>query len=143
GRNRTATGTRDRLTLPRREGRQCPRVAVRRTGERGRGFCRPGTSAEREGNVVATPCVILDIGGVLELTPEPGWVQRWEERLRLPPGTVHERMRDVWQAGSVGRVSEREGEEEAGVRLGLSVAGVGARTADLWEEGLGAPTEGL
>ena len=31
-------------------------------------------------------CVILDIGGVLEITPETGCVQRWEERLVLPPG---------------------------------------------------------
>jgi HAD superfamily hydrolase (TIGR01509 family) len=92
---------------------------------------------------VATPCVILDIGGVLELTPETGWVQRWEERLRLPPGTVHERMRDVWQAGSVGRVSERQVHEEAGLRLGLSVAEVDAFMADLWEEYLGAPNEEL
>lgn len=26
-------------------------------------------------------CVILDIGGVLEITPETGWLERWEERL--------------------------------------------------------------
>ena len=51
-------------------------------------------------------CVILDIGGVLEITPETGCVQRWEERLELPLGTVHERLRDVWQAGSVGSISE-------------------------------------
>jgi uncharacterized protein YmfQ (DUF2313 family) len=57
---------------------------------------------------VTATCVILDIGGVLENTPETGWVQRWERRLGLPPGTVQERTRDVWRAGSVGTISERE-----------------------------------
>jgi len=27
-----------------------------------------------------TRCVILDIGGVLEITPETGWLRRWDER---------------------------------------------------------------
>ncbi|MGW6292025.1 HAD family hydrolase [Streptomyces sp. NPDC055058] len=92
---------------------------------------------------MAAPCIILDIGGVLEITPETGWVQRWEERLRLPPGTIHERMRDVWQAGSVGRISERQVHEQAGSRLGLAVPEVDAFMEDLWAEYLGTPNEEL
>ncbi|MFE6888247.1 HAD-IA family hydrolase [Streptomyces sp. NPDC057694] len=84
-------------------------------------------------------CVILDIGGVLEFTPETGWVPRWEERLELPLGTVHERMRDVWRAGSVGRISEREVHEQVAARLGLGTAQVEAFMADLWAEYLGTP----
>ncbi|MGW2488450.1 HAD family hydrolase [Streptomyces sp. NPDC001606] len=92
---------------------------------------------------MTTPCVILDIGGVLEITPETGCVPRWEERLELPPGTVHERMRDVWQAGSVGRVSEREVHEQVAARLGLDALQVEAFMADLWAEYLGTPNEEL
>ncbi|GGS93458.1 MULTISPECIES: HAD family hydrolase [Streptomyces] len=88
-------------------------------------------------------CVILDIGGVLEFTPETGWVRRWEERLRLPPGTVDERMGDVWRAGSVGEISERDVHEEAATRLGLDAPAVEAFMADLWAEYLGTPNEEL
>ncbi|MFJ9821939.1 HAD family hydrolase [Streptomyces sp. NPDC101151] len=88
-------------------------------------------------------CVILDIGGVLEITPETGWVRRWEERVELPPGTVHERMRDVWRAGSVGSISEREVHEQVATRLGLASPQVEAFMADLWAQYLGTPNEEL
>ncbi|WP_328791449.1 HAD-IA family hydrolase [Streptomyces sp. NBC_00273] len=88
-------------------------------------------------------CVILDIGGVLEITPETGWAQRWEARLKLPMGTVHERMHDVWRAGSVGSISEREVHEQVAARLGLDAPQVEAFMADLWEEYLGTPNEEL
>lgn len=88
-------------------------------------------------------CVILDIGGVLEITPRTGWVQRWEERLELPPGTVNERMRDVWHAGSVGSISEQEVHEQVAARLGLDALRTEAFTADLWAEYLGTPNEEL
>lgn len=87
--------------------------------------------------------VILDIGGVLEITPETGWVQRWEERLELPLGTVNERMRDVWRAGSVGRISEHDVHWEVASRLGLDVHQLEAFMADLWAEYLGTPNEEL
>ncbi|TDU73640.1 HAD family phosphatase [Streptomyces sp. KS 21] len=88
--------------------------------------------------MIAT-CVILDIGGVLEITPETGWVQRWEERLDLPLGTIHERMHDVWRAGSVGDISEREVHEQVAARLGLDTPRVEAFMTDLWAEYLGTP----
>ncbi|WP_431047005.1 HAD family hydrolase [Streptomyces sp. P1-3] len=88
-------------------------------------------------------CVILDIGGVLEITPETGWVQRWEERLELPLGTVNERMRDVWRAGSLGSISEREVHEQVAARLRLDPPQVEAFMADLWAEYLGTPNEEL
>ncbi|WP_329034059.1 HAD family phosphatase [Streptomyces sp. NBC_00178] len=88
-------------------------------------------------------CVVLDIGGVLELTPETGWVQRWEERLGLRPGTVHERMGDVWKAGSVGTISEQEVHDQVGRRLGLDGSEVHAFMTDLWTEYLGTPNEEL
>ncbi len=88
-------------------------------------------------------CVVFDVGGVLEITPETGWTQRWEERLELPPGTVNERMRDVWRAGSVGIVGEQEVHEQVAARLGLDASQVEAFMADLWAECLGAPNEEL
>ncbi|QTE02394.1 HAD family hydrolase [Streptomyces cyanogenus] len=92
---------------------------------------------------MAATCVILDIGGVLEITPETGWVRRWEERLELPLGTVHERMRDVWQAGSVGSIGEREVHQQVAARLRLEAPQVEAFMADLWTEYLGTPNEEL
>ncbi|MET8038751.1 HAD family phosphatase [Streptomyces sp. NPDC005345] len=92
---------------------------------------------------MSATCVIFDIGGVLEITPETGSVQRWEERLELPLGTVNERMRDVWRAGSVGSISEREVHEQLAARLGLDARQVGAFMADLWTEYLGTPNEEL
>lgn len=92
---------------------------------------------------MADSCVILDIGGVLEITPETGWVQRWERRLDLPPGTVQERMHDVWRAGSVGGISEREVNQQVAARLGLDVPLAEAFMADLWAEYLGTPNEEL
>ncbi|MYS25315.1 putative hydrolase of the HAD superfamily [Streptomyces sp. DvalAA-14] len=88
---------------------------------------------------MSVTCVILDIGGVLELTPKTGWVRRWEERLELPQGTVHERMHDVWRAGSVGSISEREVSEQVAARLGLDAPQVEAFMGDLWGEYLGTP----
>ncbi|MFD6349219.1 HAD family hydrolase [Streptomyces roseolus] len=88
-------------------------------------------------------CVILDIGGVLEFTPDTGWVQRWEERLELPRGTVNARMHDVWRAGSVGSIGERDVREQAAARLGLDAPQVDAFMADLWEEYLGTPNDEL
>ncbi|MFG2193669.1 HAD family hydrolase [Streptomyces sp. NPDC048639] len=88
-------------------------------------------------------CVILDIGGVLEITPETGWVQRWEQRLELPLGTVNERLRDVWRAGRVGRIGEREVHEQVAARLRLDAPQVEAFMADLWAEYLGTPNEEL
>ncbi|MFI9272208.1 HAD-IA family hydrolase [Kitasatospora sp. NPDC052896] len=88
-------------------------------------------------------CVILDIGGVLEIAPKTGWVQRWEERLELPLGTVHERMRDVWRAGSVGSIGEGQVHTQVAARLGLDAPQVEAFMADLWAEYLGTPNEEL
>lgn len=87
--------------------------------------------------------VVLDIGGVLELTPPTGWVERWEARLALAAGTVEERMRDVWEAGCVGRIGEAEVAAQIGARLGLGARDVEAFLGDLWAEYLGVPNEEL
>ncbi|MFC9592282.1 HAD family hydrolase [Streptomyces sp. NPDC056944] len=92
---------------------------------------------------MSATCVILDIGGVLEITPDTGWVRRWDGRLGLPPGTVNERMRDVWQAGSVGSISEQDVHRQVAARLGLDGPRVEAFMSDLWDEYLGTSNDEL
>lgn len=92
---------------------------------------------------MAVAGVILDIGGVLEVTPATGWAGRWEERLGLPAGAVHGRLDDVWRRGSVGSISEREVVAQVAARLGLGAAEAEAFMGDLWAEYLGSPNEEL
>ncbi|MFB6716452.1 HAD family hydrolase [Streptomyces sp. NPDC056237] len=88
-------------------------------------------------------CVVLDIGGVLEMTPATGWEGAWERRLGLPPGAVHERLGDVWEAGSVGTVGESGVRARVAADLGLDPVQTEAFMADLWDEYLGSPNEEL
>ncbi|MEV6508733.1 HAD family phosphatase [Streptomyces sp. NPDC051642] len=88
-------------------------------------------------------CLILDIGGVLELTPRTGWLARWDERLGLPPGTADERLTDVWEAGEIGTVTENEVREQVAARLGLGPVDTESFLADLWDEYLGTPNTDL
>jgi putative hydrolase of the HAD superfamily len=52
-------------------------------------------------------------------------------------------MRDVWEAGVVGRISEAEVAVQVGARLGLGEREVEAFMGDLWAQYLGAPNEEL
>ncbi|MFD4561202.1 HAD family hydrolase [Streptomyces sp. NPDC058469] len=88
-------------------------------------------------------CLILDIGGVLELTPRTGWLARWDERLGLPPGTADRRMADVWEAGEIGTIAENEVREQVAARLGLGPVDTESFLADLWDEYLGTPNTEL
>ncbi|WP_043664141.1 HAD family hydrolase [Streptomyces xylophagus] len=88
-------------------------------------------------------CLILDIGGVLELTPPTGWLARWDERLGLPQGTADGRLADVWEAGEVGTIAENEVREQVAARLGLGPVDTESFMADLWGEYLGTPNTEL
>jgi HAD superfamily hydrolase (TIGR01509 family) len=88
-------------------------------------------------------CLILDIGGVLELTPRTGWLARWDERLGLPLGTADRRLTDVWEAGEIGTVTENEVREQVAARLGLGPVDTESFLADLWDEYLGRPNTEL
>jgi len=81
--------------------------------------------------------VVFDIGGVLEITPDTGWGERWEARLHLKPGELNERLMDVWKDGSSGKISEVEVEQRIGEIMGMDQEQVEAFMADLWEEYLG------
>jgi HAD superfamily hydrolase (TIGR01509 family) len=88
-------------------------------------------------------CIILDIGGVLEITPDTGWEERWESDLGLPAGGLRSRLWSTWKGGSIGTVSEAEVVAQTSERLGLSAARTEAFMADLWHEYLGTPNTEL
>ncbi|MFE9491295.1 HAD-IA family hydrolase [Streptomyces sp. NPDC006641] len=90
-----------------------------------------------------TRCVVLDIGGVLEMTPATGWDGEWERRLGLPTGSMHRGLGDIWEAGSVGRITEDEVRTRVAAVLGLDAVRTDAFMADLWDEYLGSPNEDL
>ena len=77
---------------------------------------------------------VFDIGGVLEITPPTGWVEKWEARLHLNPGELDERLMDVWRAGSLGNIPQEEVETRIGKIMGMDQGQVAALMADLWEE---------
>ncbi len=82
-------------------------------------------------------CVVLDIGGVLEVTPRTGWEARWENEVGLAPGTIDERLMDVWLAGSVGTLSEAEVIAEVAARLDATPEQLDRFWMHLWDEYLG------
>jgi len=68
---------------------------------------------------VSVTCVVLDIGGVLAVTPETGWLQGWESELGLAVGSTEDRLAVIFERGSVGAMSEPE--VQAAVRAVLPV----------------------
>jgi epoxide hydrolase-like predicted phosphatase len=86
---------------------------------------------------VAVRAVVFDVGGVLEITPRTGAAERWAARLGLRPGELEERTHQVWQAGAVGSISEREVHRRLGELLKLDQALVRRFMEDLWAEYLG------
>jgi FMN phosphatase YigB (HAD superfamily) len=86
---------------------------------------------------VSVTCVVLDIGGVLEVTPETGWLQCWESDVHLALGSTRDRLADVFEAGSLGAMSEPE--VQAAVRAALPVSDEDLERfwSLLWQEYLG------
>ena len=92
---------------------------------------------------MAIRCVVFDIGGILEVTPSTGWVERWEADLGLPSGEIDVRLGDVFAAGELGRVTEAAVATAVAERLALAPTQVEAFLADLWAEYLGTPNQEL
>jgi putative hydrolase of the HAD superfamily len=87
--------------------------------------------------------VVFDIGGVLEITPQTGWTDKWEDHLHLKRGELDERLMHIWKAGSLGFISEEEVKKSIGEILEIDQEQVEALMADLWEEYLGTPNTQL
>lgn len=81
--------------------------------------------------------IVFDIGGVLEITPRTGWVERWEQQLGLAAGSINRQLHDLWLGGSIGTISEQAVEAGIAERLGLNQTQLAAFLADLWAEYLG------
>jgi putative hydrolase of the HAD superfamily len=86
---------------------------------------------------MAPRAVVLDIGGVLEVTPQTGWQRRWEARLGLADERIDARLHDVYRAGSIGAMSVADVERAIGAALGLGAPEVAELLEDLWAEYLG------
>jgi epoxide hydrolase-like predicted phosphatase len=82
--------------------------------------------------------IVFDVGGVLEITPDLGVTDKWEQRLNLPAGELDRRLLDVWRGGSIGTISEQDVHRNIGERMGMSAAQVEAFMQDIWQEYLGS-----
>jgi len=78
--------------------------------------------------------IILDIGGVLELTPDTGVYQRWDEKFGA--GSI-ERLGDLFEAGEVGHITLEQLHERAADTLEASVALFDAFMEEVWIDYLG------
>ena len=92
---------------------------------------------------MAIRAVVFDIGGVLEITPDLGITQLWENRLGLPAGQLNQRMHDAWVRGNIGTITEDEVHQAITDRLGLDGQQLAAFMADIWRQYLGTANTGL
>jgi putative hydrolase of the HAD superfamily len=81
--------------------------------------------------------VVFDIGGVLEITPSLGVAEMWESRLGLEPGEINKRLQDIWEAGSIGTISELDVHQALRERLGLDARQLEEFMGMIWREYLG------
>ena len=81
--------------------------------------------------------IVFDIGGVLEITPDLGIIPKWEQKLQLQPGELNKRLGSVWEAGSIGAISEAEVHTNIGAIMNISADQVHALMDDTWREYLG------
>jgi epoxide hydrolase-like predicted phosphatase len=84
--------------------------------------------------------IILDIGGVLEITPDPqmtALIDRWGKRLYLKPKELAERLESLDSAGTLGTCTEEEWLRRLRVTTGMDQAQCDEFMADFWGEYLG------
>ena len=81
--------------------------------------------------------VLFDIGGVLEINPSTGWVDRWATQLQLAPRELERCLDSVWGPGSIGELTLEEIERRVADALGLDHAALAALMNDVWAEYLG------
>ncbi len=84
--------------------------------------------------------IILDIGGVLEITPDPqmtGLIDKWGKRLHLKPDELAERLASLDSAGTLGTCTEEEWHHGLRAATGMNQAHCDEFMADFWVEYLG------
>ncbi len=87
--------------------------------------------------------VVFDIGGVLEITPDLGLTENWEQRLHLKPGEMDERMGSLWNDGSLGKCTLEDVVRGLREHLGMNQVQIDDFLHDLWTEYLGQPNSEL
>ncbi len=63
--------------------------------------------------------VVFDLGGVLEVNPRTGWVDRWARRLATTPDEFEERLDVLRRGGDIGSVTLAEIERRTSDALNL------------------------
>jgi len=86
---------------------------------------------------MAIRAIVFDIGGVLEITPRTGWVEKWEAQLGIASGGLQRQLHGAWEGGDIGAISEVEVHQRTGEVLGVDEAQVQALLEDMWAEYLG------
>jgi epoxide hydrolase-like predicted phosphatase len=86
---------------------------------------------------MAIRAVIFDIGGVLEIDPQSGWLERWAERLGLGGPDMAARLGPISRAGNIGTITLAQAQQQIADVLGLDEAQLARFMADLWTEYLG------
>ncbi len=76
--------------------------------------------------------VLLDIGGVLELTPPTHWAEKWEARLGLNAGGLRQIVSPIWQPGRTGAASLADIERHTAEALGIGAADSDELWDDMW-----------
>src|SRR5512147_98710 len=86
---------------------------------------------------MAIRAVVFDIGGVLEITPSTGWVEKWEQRLKRNFGEVFDELDRMGLDGSLGPCTEMEWRAGLQKVAELDDAQTDEFMGDLWHEYLG------
>jgi epoxide hydrolase-like predicted phosphatase len=81
--------------------------------------------------------VVLDIGGVLEINPRTGWIERWAQRLGMTPATFKQQLDVLWRGGDIGTVTLPEVERRTAGALHLDDVALDELMNEVWAEYLG------
>lgn len=87
--------------------------------------------------------VVFDIGGILEITPDLGVTEKWEQRLHFKPGELNERMGSLWRDGSLGNCTLEDVIRALREKVGMDQKQIDDFLDDLWSEYLGQPNTEL
>ncbi|MBZ0296442.1 MAG: HAD family phosphatase [Anaerolineae bacterium] len=81
--------------------------------------------------------VVLDIGGVLEITPDTGWIDKWNRILNRNLIEILEQLEEMGIDGALGTCSEAEWVDGLRDVTGMDQGKVDAFMDDLWKDYLG------
>jgi epoxide hydrolase-like predicted phosphatase len=92
---------------------------------------------------VVVRAVIFDIGGVLQNVRPMDFFHAWDLRLGLDDGQVGQRTADLWLAGNLGSIDERQLREGLAQRLMITKPTVDELLEDMWRQYLGSANQAM